>query len=832
MASNKDIAVGAIKTYRDDILLFVEREMKLKPDLWQERALLAFANKDEKIVRMSLQACAGPGKLIRCTTPIFTPDGIKRHGDLQAGDKVFAEDGSVCNVVATIDWDNIQYYRITFSDGTSTECGAQHIWKVQSKHFKKFEDWNIAETQELFNLEPTKIYPGKSRNGTDRKIRKFRIPRQGAVHFSENDKDIDLPLDPYLLGLWLGDGARNASVITKDDTEPFKYLEKIGYEVSKYKKQDGSCQKYNIKGLHKALKLLEISHLYSGERYIPEIYKRASSRQRKEVLRGLLDTDGRIKKNGMMDFHSTSKRLIEDFVWLARSIGQYAHDMRKVDTHKETSDCYSASVRCDFNPFRIERKASRWKQPPEWQMYRYIENIEKLDIGKGRCIEIDHPSHCYLANDFIVTHNSAVLSWCAWWFLLTQGEKGTHPKGVAISVTYDNLKDNLWSEMSKSQNRSKLLMNLFTWTQMRIFSKDHPETWFLAARSFNKSANAEEQGRTLSGVHSKYVLFLIDESGDIPTTVLKAAEQSLSTADKKFGRILQAGNPTSKDGMLYMAQGELKDKWNVISITGDPDDPERSPRIDKKWAEDQIAQYGRDDPWVKSYILGQFPDAAINTLLTYDEVDTAMRRRPRAEEYLYSQKRLGIDVARFGDDSTVIFPRQGLMAYKPVDMRGARTNDIAARVAAAKAKWGSELEFVDGTGGYGAGVVDSLIQAGHKPFEINFSGKASDPRYFNKRSEMWFKMAEWVKRGGALPKHRVLKKELSSVSYTFSSGKFYLEPKERMRQKLGFSPDFADSLALTFAMDEAPTIKTLEGYSLQFNQKPKVDYDPFDEDRW
>lgn len=427
---------------------------------------------------------------------------------------------------------------------------------------------------------------------------------------------------------------------------------------------------------------------------------------------------------------------------------------------------------------------------------------------------------------------SAVLAWCGWWFMLTQADKGQHPKGVAISITQDNLKMGLWSEMSKWQQRSDLLQKLFHWTQTKIFSKDHPDTWAMHARSFNKSSTTEEQGNVLSGIHSEFVLFLIDESGDIPTPILRKAEQALSTADLKFGRVLQAGNPTSHEGMLYAAQTELADKWHTINITGDPDDPERSPRINIDEARDNIEKYGRDDPWVKSYILGEFPESSINTLLSPTDIEKAMNRKVEHDDYAFAQKRLGIDVARFGSDASVIFPRQGLIAFKPVELRGAKSNEVAARVAAAKAKWNSEVEFVDGTGGYGSGVVDSLIQGGHSPFEIHFNGKATDPRYFNKRSEMWFKMAEWVKRGGSLPKHNQLKKELSTVTYTFQNGKFYLEPKERMKEKLGYSPDYADALCLTFAMDERPMSNTIEGHKLMLDVKVKTDFDPFDESRW
>ena len=212
------------------------------------------------------------------------------------------------------------------------------------------------------------------------------------------------------------------------------------------------------------------------------------------------------------------------------------------------------------------------------------------------------------------------------------------------------------------------MTDCFTWTKQRIFANDHPETWFLSARSFSRSADAEEQGRTLSGVHSKYVLFLIDESGEIPVSVMKAANQALSTSDLVFGRILQAGNPTSHDGMLYAAANELAHQWFIVRITGDPEDPDRSPRIDKEWAEEQIRTYGRDDPWVMSYILGRFPASSINTLLSVDEIEDAMSRHLTPDKYMYSQKRLGVDVARFGSDSTILFPshdRIGLCSHHP-----------------------------------------------------------------------------------------------------------------------------------------------------------------------
>jgi len=181
-----------------------------------------------------------------------------------------------------------------------------------------------------------------------------------------------------------------------------------------------------------------------------------------------------------------------------------------------------------------------------------------------------------------------------------------------------------------------------------------------------------------------------------------------------------------------------------------------------------------------------------------------MRRNVRKEDYIYSQKRIGVDVARQGDDSSVLFPRQGLMAFKPVVMRNARNTDIASRVILAKNKWTSEVEYVDGTGGFGGGVIDVMIQRGFSPQEIHFSGKATDPRFANKRAEMYFRAAEWVKRGGSLPQDDDLLRELPVIEYTFDNkGRLLIEPKEDIKAKLsGASPDKSDAFVLTFADPE------------------------------
>lgn len=401
---------------------------------------------------------------------------------------------------------------------------------------------------------------------------------------------------------------------------------------------------------------------------------------------------------------------------------------------------------------------------------------------------------------------STVEAWIGWNFLTCYGEKDHHPTGFAISITGANLRDNLWKELAVWRGRSSFLQRAFEQTGERIFMRSHPATWWLAARSFPQTADAEAQGRTLSGLHGKYMLYLVDETGDMPPAVGRAAEQGLgSSLEGSFAKIVQAGNTTSHHGMLYQAANVQRHLWTVITITADPDDPQRTPRVSAEWAREQIALYGRDNPWVMAFILGLFPPTSINALLGVDDVERAIGRGVKASDYEHVQKRIGVDVARFGDDRTVQFPRQGLRAFNPKILRHQTGPQIAAAVATSKARWGSELELIDDTGGWGASAIDAAALAGIALLPINVSGKATDPRYFNLRSEINFLAAEWVKKGGALPQgFPELVREACAVTYYFDNGKLRVTEKAQIKVTLGQSPDVWDAFCLTFAIPDMP----------------------------
>jgi len=421
-------------------------------------------------------------------------------------------------------------------------------------------------------------------------------------------------------------------------------------------------------------------------------------------------------------------------------------------------------------------------------------------------------------------------------FMSCYGRRGSHPKGACVSITSDNLRDNLWAEIAKLLKRSDFLQRAFTQNADRLYSNDHPETWFFSARSFSKKANAEEQGRTLSGLHGEFILVVMDETGDMPTAVGKAADQIFAN-EIPFAKIIMAGNPSSTAGLLYEATVRNRSMWSVVRITGDPDDPKRSPRISLAWAKEQIEKYGRDNPWVMYSILGLFPPTAINQLIGPEDVEKAWARAPRAADFEFAQRRLGCDVALQGDDRTVIFPRQGIIAYQPVILRTQDPAVIGARLIRAHKTWDSDLEFIDNTGGWGSGVVSHVKMAGREVVPVGFAEQASEPNfYFNKRAEMWWHMAEWVKKLGALPRMSELMQELTAPTYSLRNGKILIEPKEMIKKRLGFSPDVADALALTFALPEMPRnakkfrseITPGELPSNQQSEKFQGDYDPME----
>lgn len=411
---------------------------------------------------------------------------------------------------------------------------------------------------------------------------------------------------------------------------------------------------------------------------------------------------------------------------------------------------------------------------------------------------------------------SCVEAWLSWNFLLTR----PNPKIAATSISGDNLRDGLWTEMAKWQQKSPLLLQLFEWTTTRIFAKENPQQWWMSARTWPQNGDATQQANTLAGLHADYIMFVIDESGGMTDAVMVSAEAALSSC--KEGHIIQAGNPTQLSGPLYRAYINENNLWFVVCITGDPDDPERSPRISADWARQQIAEYGRENQWVLTNVFGKFPAAAFNSLISSEEVYAAQKRYYRDFEIGRAPKIIGVDVAKYGDDSSVLMRRHGIQALKPMAFRQISGTQGAGIVSREWGSWEADAVFIDDTGGYGGSWIEQLRVLGRTPFGVHFAASAHNKSHFeNKRAEMYFDMVQWIRDGGALPDDKNLADALIKTTYTIKKDLLMLEPKAMIKAKMnGRSPDEADALALTFAEPVTPVASTRRG-------KHVFEYDPF-----
>ncbi len=418
---------------------------------------------------------------------------------------------------------------------------------------------------------------------------------------------------------------------------------------------------------------------------------------------------------------------------------------------------------------------------------------------------------------------TALMSWLGWNFLATR----PHCKVPCTSVTGANLKDGLWAELAKWQRHSPFLKKAFRWTAERITAKDHPETWFASFRTWAQDADPSQQANTLAGLHEDYLLFLIDEVSDIPDGVVSAAEAALSGGIET--KLVMMGNPTRTEGPLWRAVGADRHMWHVTRITGDPEDPDRSPRIDIEEARKQIAKHGRDAYVVRVNILGLFPERQADKLLDVVDVERAIERAVPEGTSTRDARIIGLDVARFGDDCSYIAPRQGRVAYPGRELRGLDTVELAEQLIRSIEKWGADAAFVDGTG-VGGGVIDHCRHRGwgHVVHEVQFGARAMDSdAYQDRRTEMHWKLAEWIREAGCLPRDQMLADELAAPRYWFDKkGRVVLEQKQDIKARLGRSPDRSDAYALTFAgtvLPRAARAAAVAGAAAQ----AVTDYDPF-----
>lgn len=347
------------------------------------------------------------GKLVAHDEPVPTPHGWKNHGDLRPGDEVFHPSGMTIRIVA-IGGDGHASLRVTTSDGGSVNVHPHHEWTVYDRNWKR---WATMETREILARKLT-TGPVGQRGG--RYV--FQLPHQEALEGAP----IDLPIDPYTLGLWLGDGSSTKAAITHHANDhydlPYPESARCAHATT------GVITTYYRGGLHVALKALGVH----GAKHIPTAYLRAPESARRDVLAGLVDSDGTIAKAGQVTFSNVNKRLIDDVAELIRSLGYRVTEHAPLAPRTSSSGIVGKRTlyRLSFTPHdgiapaRLVRKAAMSAFTASRRRIA-ITAIEAVEPRPGRCITVDSPDGLYLVGRHMIpTHNSMRVSrWFPFWWL-------------------------------------------------------------------------------------------------------------------------------------------------------------------------------------------------------------------------------------------------------------------------------------------------------------------------------------------------------------------------------------------------------------------------------
>ena len=348
--------------------------------------------------------CRNSGKALALDTPINTPDGWKTMGELQVGDYVYGDDGKPTKIVTTSPiFIGHQCFEVTLSDGEKIIADADHLWEVKVRG--KMRVMNTKDmSQNYYRLRPNDGY----------KEYRYQVKTTEPIDYGRNDK---LPIHPYVLGVWLGDGNSHNTRVTShiDDTEEMrKHIENCGYKTSvRYPREDISMigvykgedwGKFNqFRNELKNLNLLKNKH-------IPEMYLKASIEDRYELLRGLMDTDGYCSKFGECEFCQKDLKFIEQFEELLNSLGiKNSRTKKKIDCEGTICEAYYVRFFVDkeHTCFKLKRKHDRVKEKVRMNNYKSIISIKEVKSVPTKCIMVDNESHLYLCGKKnTVTHNS------------------------------------------------------------------------------------------------------------------------------------------------------------------------------------------------------------------------------------------------------------------------------------------------------------------------------------------------------------------------------------------------------------------------------------------
>jgi hypothetical protein len=459
------------------------------------------------------------------------------------------------------------------------------------------------------------------------------------------------------------------------------------------------------------------------------------------------------------------------------------------------------------------------KGPEDWQrrilvsMGKHIRDNAAL-VGWG----LDKQVARYARSSGHGVGKSALVAWIILFLMSTRRDT----RGVVTANTQTQLETRTWPELAKWHN---LLIcgHWFEWTATSYYFKMYPPEK-QKNYMFSALTVSEHNTEAFQGLHNETssVCVIFDEAGGIFSKLWEVAEGALTDGE---GWFFAFGNPTQPTG----AFADCFDKYTNLYATEFIDSRSVS-HTNKSALNDIIRKYGEDSDEARVRVYGKFPRQAFNGFISHDVLMTAIQR-----EYVYDRDAaivMAVDVARYGKDSTVIRVRQGRDARTrpPVQINGKSTVEVARIIQREYNIVKPDALIVESTGP-GAGVIDSLRDWGYKVIEVHPGANSSEPlHYYRKRDEMWGKMRDWLIDEGCIADEKDLVEQLSKIQYTLDrfDQRIKIEPKDDYieRTRLG-SPDEADSLALTFAVQIARRDRNLDAKGVRTDRTQAItDYDP------
>ena len=390
---------------------------------------------------------------------------------------------------------------------------------------------------------------------------------------------------------------------------------------------------------------------------------------------------------------------------------------------------------------------------------------------------------------------SAGVAWIVNWIMSTR----PFAKGTVTATTAPQLETKTWAEVAR-WNKRCITGHWFEVTtgrgSMKMRHVEHPESWYCTAQTCQ-----EENSEAFAGQHAanSTSFYIFDEASGVPDKIAEVAEGGLTDGEPM---VFAFGNPTQNTGWFYECFHSMRHRWNHQQIDS------RNVQITNKVAIEEWRQdHGENSDFFKVRVRGMFPSMSAKQFIAVADADAALGRHLRREQYGFAPKILTLDPAWDGDDELVIGLRQGLH-FRVLRTIPKNDNDIeiATLLAVLEDEHEADAVFIDK--GYGTGIYSAGQTWGRDWLLVDFGSKSPDPGCLNMRAYIWREMRDWIKKGGAIPDDPQMHSELISIqTVPRMEGLVQLESKKEMKKRVGFSPNRADALAISFAFPVTAKIR-------------------------